>query len=501
MNKETLPGKKSSAWVGVVFVLTALVVIGYYWFGQDHESRVRPQHQKKHIQDKIIKKDGHILTADEQMYQFNAKKGIEYPDQGDNSDNSRRGGSVQNNSFLPVTSHDKHIKSSEQNVEERFVQSKATDSEQQTMRGTGIAAEAEISPDEPDYSDGEPPEVIAIRFDPKRVSPMADVSIYVEATDNLSGVTSISGTVKSPSETAVLSFGCQRLGSDGSFVGTLEIPDRAEMGAWYLNSLRVTDKVHNSRSYFQNNGLLRNSYFEIVESDSDNVPPQVTAVYLDPSQVYGGDRVQVTVEADDDKSGVGRIYGVLISPSKNARLSFVCRNEPESNIFNGYVSIPEDSESGYWSLQYLRAEDEARNAKTFYRTNYPSIFDNANVYVFSNSSDSQPAMLDNLIIRPPAVAYEETAEIIVYASDDISGIGSISGRLLGPSGNAHIPFWCVYDQENQEYKAEVIIRTNTEVGLWRVDYIRMVDKARNEINYVYQTNPLVKQAVFEIIGQ
>ena len=129
------------------------------------------------------------------------------------------------------------------------------------------------------------------------------------------------------------------------------------------------------------------------------------------------------------------------------------------------------------------------------------MFDHAGVDVYTNSSDSQPPTLDNLMIYPTMVAYEETARIVVYASDDVSGINRISGRLQSPSGQAHIPFSCVYDQGSDEYVAEVVIPTNAEIGLWRVDYIHMTDNARNQINYVYQTNDLIQRAALEIMGQ
>jgi hypothetical protein len=265
-------------------------------------------------------------------------------------------------------------------------------------------------------------------------------------------------------------------------------------------SLRLTDKAHNRRHYSQGSPELRHAYFEIVASDSDKVPPEIIAVYADPSDVDGGGRVQITVEVWDDKSGVASIHGVLINPSKNARLSFACSSESNTNVFHGYVTIPDDAESGDWFFEYLRAEDEARNTKTFFRTNYPNVFHNASVRVYSRGSDSTPPTLEDVIIYTPAVAYEESVEIIVYASDDISGISRVSGRLRSPSGSAYIPFSCVYDAENQEYKAEVIIKTNTEVGEWRVDYIKMIDKAHNQKTYAHQEDLLVRQAVFEIIG-
>jgi hypothetical protein len=500
MTKKSLPKKKPTRWIGLAFVLAAIVVIGY-WYSQDHDSKVGPEHQKREVGEKTTKKGDHVLTPRGQMARLSPEKRVTYPNQVDKSDGRGKGDSVHEDGVFTVTPDDESRKFTQQHMQQRLSESKAADSNRGTVMESTKLAEPEIDPDKPDYSDAESPDVIAIRFDPKQVSPGANVSVYVQATDNLSGVSSVSGTARSPSRAAVLSFRCQRSGSEESFVGTLAIPDRAEMGRWYLTYLRIADKVYNSKTYSTNSALLTNSYFEVVGSDSDNVPPEVIAVYLTPFEVDGGGRVQVTVEAEDDKSGVARISGVLMSPSKHARLSFSCRNEGEINMFHGYFILPEDAESGHWTLEYLRAQDEARNAKTFNRANYPSMFDNASVHVYTDSSDSQPPTLDNLMTYPSTVAYEETAEIIVYASDDISGISSISGGLRSPSGKALTHFSCIYDQQNHEYKAEVIIPTNAEIGLWRVDYIRMIDKARNEIDYVYHKSALVQQAVFEIIGE
>jgi hypothetical protein len=501
MTKKYLPKNKPSMWIGLALALATIVVIGYLWYGQDHESKVGPEQRKREVRERIISKGDYMSSPREQMWRSSDEKSVQSPNQVVKSNDRGKRDAVKNGSLSTVAPDDQSRKLTERDMSARYAQSEVVDSEQRAVQESEMLGELEIDSETPYYSDGAPPSVTAIRFDPQKVSPGANVSVHVEATDNLSGVNSISGMVRSPSGTAVLSFACQRSDDDESFVGVLAIPDRAEMGPWDLTRLRITDKVHNSRTYSEKSALLRNSYFEVTGSDSDSTPPKVTAVYLNPLEAYGGDRVQVTVEAEDDKSGVARIYGVLMSPSKHAKLSFSCQNEGETNMFYGNITVPEDAESGYWTLEYLRPIDEAKNTKTFYRKDYPSIFDDAGLHVYSSSADSQPPTLDNLMIYPASVAYEETVEIIVYASDDTSGIRRISGGLRSPSGKARIPFSCVYDQENQEYKAKVLIPTNAEIGLWRVDYIRMTDNARNQINYTYHADSLVQQAVFEIIGQ
>ncbi|MBW2196058.1 MAG: hypothetical protein JRF37_11060, partial [Deltaproteobacteria bacterium] len=278
MTKKSLSKKKSSVWMGLAFVCVAIVAVGYYWYSQERELKVVPEHDKRGNWEKAIKKGDHVLTPREQPRRFSIEKSVPYPNQGYESDGRGKGDSIQNDSFFVVTSDDKSRKSTERDTEERFAESKAANSEPETVPESAILAESEIDHNKPDYSDAEPPDVVAIWFDPQQVSHGGYVSVYVQVTDNLSGVSSISGTARSPSKTAALSFRCQKSGNDESFVGTLAIPDRAETGTWYLSTLHATDKVHNKRTYSENSALLRNSYFEVVGSDSDSVPPEVTAV-------------------------------------------------------------------------------------------------------------------------------------------------------------------------------------------------------------------------------
>jgi hypothetical protein len=360
---------------------------------------------------------------------------------------------------------------------------------------------AEMRLERPEYSDAEPPSLISIRFDPQKASPGTDVSIHVSVRDNLSGVYSVAGTLKSPSGGAILPFGCQPSETEGVFVAVFKVPDQAEAGLWALDSLRVTDNVHNTSRFTDKDGELAGATFQVVGSDSDSLPPQVLAIYIEPAEAYGGEKVRIGVHVKDDKSGVARVYGVFMSPSGNARLSFLCTEKTEPGMVYGETTLPKDAESGDWVLGYLRAEDEAKNAKTFSHTEDAAIFDNAVMRVFAAGSDAQPPTINDITVSASAVAYGEKVDILVSASDDLSGISGVTGRLQSPSGKAAIPFFCVHDPNNDVYRAEITIKTNTEVGIWRVEYIQMTDEAHNQGTYPYQTNSFVQGATFEVTGE
>ncbi|MBW2109611.1 MAG: hypothetical protein JRI36_13235, partial [Deltaproteobacteria bacterium] len=353
----------------------------------------------------------------------------------------------------------------------------------------------DASSTQPEYSDAEPPVLSALWFDPPTAPAGTNVLVFVQATDNLSGVDAVAGRAKSPSGVASLSFSCQKSQDNGQFVGVLEIPDRAETGAWSIASLRLTDNARNLRTYSEKASILQAAHFQVTAADSDNTPPMILDVRVEPEEVRGGEKVHLVIQALDDKSGVARIHGALISPSGNARFSIACTATAQEQIFSGYATMPKDAESGLWSLYYLRAEDQAKNAKTYYRNNEDAFFEKATVRVFAGNSDSEPPSLDDLSLSPGVVAYGETLEITVTASDDVSGVSRVSGRLRSPSGKAHIPFSCTHDPDEDVYRAHVKIANNAEVGTWSVEYIRMVDKARNQRVYGSR-NPLVAGAEF-----
>ena len=485
MKKETskqrhlqTSGKKIISRFALVCVATAIGFTFYYWFHHDKKFTDRSQQDTRVVRQKIS--DETVpATVPQADFNYAVRQDPKTQD-------------ISKNTGVDDRRPSDQIGRDQQPI--------ITGSARTRVNKTVDSSKGEAIPDKPEYSDAEPPTLASITFEPKEAPPGANVIIYVNATDNLSGVHSVSGKAKSPSGTALVPFACQKSEEEGSFVGVIEIPDRAETGTWTIASLRMTDNVQNLKNYSENEEALRRARFEVVGPDSDNTPPIIVDVSLEPYEVRGGDKVNLVVEAQDTQSGVARIHGSLISPSLNARFSIACRKTEEDNVFSGHAQMPKDAESGEWSLYYIRAEDEAKNTKMYYKNNYPELFGQATVRVYSDSSDGQAPILEDLTVGPAAVAYGESVEIIVSASDDVSGISRVFGRLRSPSGKAHIPFSCAYQGGSDTYRASVTIKHNSEVGLWTVDYIRTVDKARNYKVYGRE-NALVTNATFEVTGE
>ncbi len=473
----------------------------------------RPEHHKKMLDKSTIKEEDKILSAEEQLKQYYEEKGIEYPSKQSSIEQTEtRTRPVINKDSLPAQSDTKTSVSQkttdtyslEKDQEPSEYKEKAkqiSNSQTKSVYKNNPIIKEEDYPDQPDYSDAEPPEIISVTITPTQATSGSNLTISVQAVDNLSGIASIYGRILSPSGHAKLSFYCSSVDESGNFVGKATIPQNAEQGEWVIKSIKTTDNVHNSKTYSQGEPGLENVYVEITDTDSDTTPPNLVAIYAEPTEINAGEKVRFTIEATDNKSGVGKAYGVLISPSGNARISFACRYIEELEAFDGYVNIPKDAEAGFWSIGYVRIEDKAKNSKSFNSKKYGEIINNAKIQVYSNNSDSTPPVLENVIISPSTVVYEDQITVIVDASDDISGIKIISGRISSPSASANIPFACHYDEPSGTYKTNIIIQNNSEVGLWKLDYIMIVDNARNQTNFVRHNNEYINQATFEVLGE
>lgn len=434
-----------------------------------------------------------MLTAEEQLKQYYKERGMEYPQSPKELSDIRR---QSERKGAPINRDQTETNTPSQRSVE------TTDTE--TNQTAQAYSDADTTPDaepQPDYSDSEPPELINVTFQPDPVSAGSETKISVQAIDNLSGVETVYGVLTNPSNSAKISFSCPYLEEGGTFTGIINIPTHAETGQWRVSNVRLTDRVHNSKNYNQNSTALRNISLEVKSEDSDTTPPELIDVSLQENKVDGGDAVRIIVQAIDNNSGVARVYGVYASPSGNARISFACVFNTEDRAFVGTVNIPASAESGNWSIEYIRLEDNAKNSILCYPKKYYELFQNAKIDVYSSDSDSLPPELEYVEIYPASVRYREKIEITIRASDVISGVSSVSGRLRSQSGRAFVPFVCSYDSDKDIYRTEIIIQDNMEVGTWQIENILLVDNARNQKNYIHQTEPLIERATFDIVGE
>ena len=365
-------------------------------------------------------------------------------------------------------------------------------------------AEAAAPTDDPE-SDRRPPVLQNLRFDPQEIKNGGTAMLSVGSTDDLSGVKFVYGSVRSPSGAAMVPFSGRDATGSGVFSATIAIPARGETGDWFVANLQIVDKAENAlalafvRATVPEGGALR-----VVSSESDATAPDVHRVSIVKGSVGAGEKNQIVVDVDDDRSGVALVTGAFQSPSKSAFIPFTCTHNGESPSWEGDVAIPENADCGEWTLRQLRVVDKANNS-AFFSMDAPQVGRVSFVVSGGGGCDAEPPVVDGMYFSPMSVSNAAAAEITVTvtAHDDGSGVASLSGWIDGPvaaSGQApRIYFECAPDPKDKDapMTARIIVPQFAAKGTWRVTLAQVADKARNTRAY-NRDDPVLRDAIFTV---
>ena len=343
-------------------------------------------------------------------------------------------------------------------------------------------------------SDTTPPQLISIAFNPPQVRDGEETVLSVQATDDLSGVRSISGTIAAPSG-AVQGFALQRELDTDHYTAKITVPKDAAEGIWRVNYLSLIDNASNATTITAGqNALPPTASFRVISSSSDSTGPTLKAVWIDRPAMKAGEKNIVFVQADDDKSGVNLVSGVFLSPAKHARIGFVCR--PGSGDWECELTTPSCIDCGDWQLEQLQLQDKANNMTTI-RNDNPLVAA-VRVNISGDRCDSTPPFLQAIVLDRASVSNVEDSVVTVMAtgSDDACGIMSMSGQVTGPSigGSAPRLYFSFTPADGQSWTGRISVPRLAAKGLWRITWIQLLDQGHNLKTYSQGDPPLATVA-------
>jgi hypothetical protein len=373
--------------------------------------------------------------------------------------------------------------------------------------GEGTTPEAKSPVDvERGSSDRTPPVLELLRFDPPVVEGGSVTTLTIQASDDLSGVKSVSGEIRSPNGLATLPFWSRDAGGGNTFTFAITIPREAESGVWYVSWISLTDGAANSSLVQAPSAAAAppGGTLTVSSSESDSTPPEVLQIWFDRATVDGGEKNVIRVEARDDSSGVTSITGACQSRSKSALIWFTCALNAESGTWEGDVPIPSTADCGNWGVQQLAAKDKAGNT-TLLMGDSPLVARAGFQVSFRADCDATSPTLDAFDLSPTIVSSETATEILVTATvyDEGSGAVAMTGWFEGPvAEGGQVPknyFRCSPDPNDPEapWTGKVLVPQFAAKGTWKVGVIRLEDKARNFREYT-PADPVVSGRVFEV---
>ena len=354
-------------------------------------------------------------------------------------------------------------------------------------------------PDEPKdpNSDTVPPQLLGIEFQPGQIHDGEETTLIITAVDDLSGIRGISGTLTSPTGKALQGFAQQREGETNRYISRITIPKDAEEGIWKISFLNLSDQATNmvTLSYAQGT-IPSNAVLKVTSSASDASPPTLRSVSIARRAMHSGEQNTLFIEADDDKSGVRLVSAVFVSPAKQARLGFGCKQGSGAQ-WECSISVPDCLDCGEWQLEQIQMQDKANNYTTV-RSDNPLV-GAVRVNIAGSSCDSTPPAIQNLVLDKSIVvmgAGDPTVTIRVTVTDDTCGVGGLSGQVTGPGTNAGTFFaFAPEGGDSTSWIGTFRLSPQAPRGIWRIQSITVNDKGQN-LRIYYATDPLLARAQF-----
>jgi hypothetical protein len=347
-------------------------------------------------------------------------------------------------------------------------------------------------------SDTTPPQLISIAFEPPTVTDGGDTTLVVTATDDLSGIRGISGTLTSPNGKAVQGFAQQRDGETMRYVSLIHIPEKAEEGVWKISFLTMSDMATNSVTLSAAQGTLPpTALLKVSSSASDSTAPTLRNVWLERGAMRAGEHNTLYVDAQDEKSGVHLVAAVFLSPSKLARFGVGCHTGA-NNVWECDVFPPQCLDCGNWTLEQVQLQDNANNFATIRQEN-PAV-QQVRLNITGDSCDNQAPVLQGLALSRNLIVMgrdEPVIEVVAQVSDDSCGIGGVSGQIVGPGGSSSGTFFSLQQRDATTFVGTVRLHPNSARGVWRVQSLTVNDKGQN-LKIYYATDPLLARAVFTV---
>jgi hypothetical protein len=347
-------------------------------------------------------------------------------------------------------------------------------------------------------SDVLPPRLMSVQFTPQQVQDGDQTTFSAIVTDDMSGVKGVSGVVMSPSG-AQQGFATQR-DDETRFFSKITIPKEAAEGVWTVKYLTLTDNAGNSVNLNSGQGLPPTASFRVISNSSDSKGPTLKAVWLDQQSMAAGEKNQVFVTAEDDKSGVSLVSGVFVSPSKQARIGFGCRLGGDNATWQCPVSPPTCVDCGSWQLEQIQLQDKANNMTTIRADN--QVVAQVRLQLFGKDCDNTPPQITSLALDPPVVSNAEGGVIRVtaVATDDQCGVASLSGVAMPPAGGSNTRIYFPFrplSEGGDTFIGEIQVPKHAPSGNWTIGWIQALDKGHNLKAYS-SSDPVIGRVMFRV---
>jgi phosphotransferase system HPr-like phosphotransfer protein len=339
-----------------------------------------------------------------------------------------------------------------------------------------------------DNMDEEPPTLNGVSVDKDEAQPGETVTVSVDAVDTKAGIKDVYVYFDGPDGY----FGL--IAEYNSETGKYEVPfavnDQTGPGKWSVYSIYLNDNVGNRTWLY--NGEDYNLDITVINDNIDNTAPKVTSVTVDKNEAQPGDTVTLSIDAQDDKTGVDYVSVSIWTANKSQDYQAVYN--PETGKYEVKLVFDDFSRPGTWSINNIYVQDKAYNGD-YVISGEEIDFSQAEILVTNENADITPPTIHGVSVDKTEVYPGESVTVSIDASDDKSAISHLQIAYRGSNGGYEV-IDADYNDETNKYEASLPITDGTIPGVWNIEYMYMEDTQENGITHYY--DPIYKSGTVTV---
>ncbi|WP_421381694.1 Ig-like domain-containing protein [Bacillus salacetis] len=322
-----------------------------------------------------------------------------------------------------------------------------------------------------------PPVFKSINVTPKEGTVGEIINVNVKAEDD-HGIKSVSVYYTTPTTEKSVPVSVSYNPETDAYEGKFQIDTSDESGVYKLNYIHIVDTSDNATSLFQHNSAdeLMAGEFTVSGTNPDVTSPVFESISVDGQRGTIGDTIQVSVKATDDQ-GIKEVYVYYSAPITKKSIYVPMKFNEENGTYEGDIYINENSELGFYEINYVHIIDTSNNARTLFLNKEAEKLAPAGFKVFR---ETNAPMFHSVAVDSLEAESGQYVFINVEATDDTNLNG---GKLIYTSPitgtKEEVPF--IYYKEKNLLQGEFYITDQTEEGQWILDSIEITDTNQNKL--------------------
>ncbi|MEC3077989.1 S-layer homology domain-containing protein [Bacillus tropicus] len=213
-------------------------------------------------------------------------------------------------------------------------------------------------------------------------------------------------------------------------------------------------------------------------NQEDKAPPTLNKVEVGKKTYQAGESVQVSVEAEDDVSGVKYVFIDIKGPGGEEKRE-TANYDSQTKKWIANIPLSSYAQSGEYIVSTIVMYDNA---------DHPAVYwggkdFNANFNVENDlGSDQQPPTLNKVEVGKKTYQAGESVQVSVEAEDDVSGVKYVFIDIKGPGGEEKRET-ANYDSQTKKWIANIPLSSYAQSGEYMVSTIVMYDNADHPAVY------------------